>query len=110
MSTEIVYLSKHEMVVDKADYEDLLDKLKELKKIEKNLLTYKKLEDVAYKIATGNCTTKIMTKKQWEKCKTSNFMWEPFETLGEDFVNDHVSDIAHGIIREFKDIAAKEDK
>lgn len=91
-------ISKHEMVVDRDYFENLEEEVKKLKKL---MLTKEKLENLAYKAATGSVTTRIMTKKQWEKCNTSSVLWEPLDGYGNDFTEDLVSEIASSIIKNF---------
>lgn len=96
-----ITLDKHEMVIDKEDYESLIKELKELRKLK---LSKKKLEDIAYKIATGNCTTTSKSKAKWEKCDTSKYLWEPFEDLSSDFTEKLVASIAFDIVSNFKNL------
>jgi len=102
MNTELTYLSKHEIIVDKYDYECLLDELKSLRKLKKSLPDSKKLTDTAYKIATKTLTERQMTLNQWNKCNIDKVTIVPMLWLDQECTTDFVNAIAQDIIESFE--------
>lgn len=74
----------------------------------------KKLENIAYKIATGNLTTDTLNKKQWSKIinskkyekKIKNIIWQPFKYYSADDMINLVERAADNVVYKFKHLCS----
>ncbi len=62
------------------------------------------LQDIAMKIATGNSGTESFSWDEFysESLDITEYAWEPFEYWNQKQYNEHVTQIAEDIIRNFK--------
>lgn len=68
-------------------------------------MTKAELEDIAYRIATGNTLAQAFNKYEYDEMNASDiydFVWQPFELLSEGELCQQIQQIADEIIDNFK--------
>ena len=75
-------------------------------------MTTNQLEDIAYKIATGNCLTESFSKSEYDAMTEDEVfvhVWQPFENFSTNELCNEIANLARLIIDNFQVFVKDED-
>ncbi len=68
------------------------------------LKTDRELKNIAYRIATGQCLTKVLSYSEFQKVDIMKYVWEPMSDWPKKLLESHIAEIGDIVYRKLKEL------